>query len=232
MRWGLSVVGNLALGLILISAFADQVLADGGGNSEEFKREVNGYEVFLVFANGEAQKGRNELTIELHDPQGLPVKNAVVTLSTEMNMENSSGADMDMGGKTDTGSMDTVDTGMTDMDMMGMDMGGQTSANQNISIVTYARPEGATLRAGDKTGQYIGGVEFDDAGQWTITVNFVTQGQEGSVSFVIDITEGKKHGPNNWLVLFGFLGLNIAVIAAAAITKRKRTKGTLREGTA
>lgn len=65
--------------LFLLLTFPSFALADVG--SEGFKQEIDGYQVELVFAAGQAHLGSNELAIKLHNAHGQPLNDAVVKVS-------------------------------------------------------------------------------------------------------------------------------------------------------
>ena len=79
---------------------------------------------------------------------------------------------------------------------------------------------GKALAAGQTEGEYVGQVVFPNAGEWLLTVSYEIAGKERTATFAVNATRTQE----TWWVLSGFLGVNLAVIAAAGITKRKTSK--------
>ncbi|MBI5052017.1 MAG: hypothetical protein HZB52_01975 [Chloroflexi bacterium] len=81
---------------------------------------------------------------------------------------------------------------------------------------------GHDLTASSIAGEYVGQLNLPEAGEWLVTVHFMADGAEKEAAFAV--TANRDWG--KFAVLSGFLGVNVAVIAAAAITKGKFVKGT------
>jgi hypothetical protein len=79
---------------------------------------------------------------------------------------------------------------------------------------------GKPLTAGKSEGDYVGQVMIPNAGEWLLTINYKVAGKEEMAMFAVNATRA----PETWLVLGGFLGVNLAVIAIAGITKRQVVK--------
>jgi hypothetical protein len=78
----------------------------------------------------------------------------------------------------------------------------------------------AELAAGSRPGEYEGQVSFTAEGRWLVKVSLSAQGQSQEVEFTVDVV---KRGPN-WYVLGGFLSVNMAVVATAAVMKQRAAK--------
>ena len=99
--------------------------------------------------------------------------------------------------------------------------GTESSAKKNTHGASTQSPErvkAVELKAGHETGEYVGQVKFHDAGKWNIKVTFVVQQQPKSATFEADVM---KADASKWYVLWGFLGVNLAVIITAAATRKK-----------
>lgn len=86
-------------------------------------------------------------------------------------------------------------------------------------------PVAVALASGHEIGEYAGEAETAETGQWMIQVMFAVPQQERSVAFMVDV---KKGGPN-WPVLWGFLIVNVAIIAIAAMTRKKSVSSPVQE---
>lgn len=86
------------------------------------------------------------------------------------------------------------------------------------STQSRERVKAVQLKAGHETGEYVGQVKFHDAGKWNVKVTFVVQQQQKSATFLVDIM---KADVSKWYVIWGFLGVNVAVFIAAAVTRKK-----------
>jgi hypothetical protein len=77
-----------------------------------------------------------------------------------------------------------------------------------------------TLTASSVAGEYAGKLNLPEAGEWLVTVHFMINGAEKEAAF--PVTANRDWG--KVAVLSGFLGVNVAVVAGAAITKGKFVK--------
>lgn len=184
---------NLVLGLILLLSFAGQAQAsEEMGSKGGYEKVVDGYEVKLAFEGGEAQKGRNKVHLKIEDAKGKPVRSSRVTL-TATSPESNRPIEIEL--KT----------------------GHEAGESFGESIRKLLLPGSTSSDGGLKTGEYGGELEFDEVGPWMIKVTFAIQEKERAVEFEADISQGRP----NWYVLWGFLGVNIAIIIAAAVIRRK-----------
>jgi hypothetical protein len=79
---------------------------------------------------------------------------------------------------------------------------------------------GKPLTAGKSEGEYTGQVMIPNAGDWWLVVQSEIAGKEEMTMFAVNATRA----PETWLVLGGFLGVNLAVIVTAGMTKRRIAK--------
>ena len=91
---------------------------------------------------------------------------------------------------------------------------------KNTSHDADAGHAGKPMTAGKTEGEYVGQVVIPNAGEWLLTVNYQVAGKDAMAMFAVNATRSAE----TWLVLSGFLGVNLAVIATAGITKRKALK--------
>lgn len=76
------------------------------------------------------------------------------------------------------------------------------------------------LAAAAIAGEYVGQLNFPESGEWWVTVHVAVDGAEKEAAF--PVTVNRDWG--KFAVLSGFLSLNVAVVAVAAITKNKSVK--------
>jgi hypothetical protein len=69
-----------------------------------------------------------------------------------------------------------------------------------------------------ESGEYAGNLSFATSGEWMFNVHFTVNGETTEVDFPIDIARTLGL---NYAILAGFLGINAAAIATAAVLKRK-----------
>jgi hypothetical protein len=69
-----------------------------------------------------------------------------------------------------------------------------------------------------ESGEYAGELHFDASGEWMFNVHFTVNGETTEVDFPVEIARTLGL---NYAVLTGFFGFNIAVVAIAAVLKRK-----------
>ena len=74
-----------------------------------------------------------------------------------------------------------------------------------------------SLHATDQAGEYDGDLTFSAAGHWMLSVHITQNGQMTEVGFPLDVPASST----GLMVLSGFAGFNIVIIAAAALTKRR-----------
>jgi hypothetical protein len=192
----------------LLFALPKTVLADGGTGGTE--KEVNGYHVALIF--GEPIKaGENQFHIQITDAMGMPVTNAEVKVSA-MPTEG-----MEMATEVPAVGVMTSNSG-------GMDMATEAPATGVMKPNKPAADEHSEdvltvmLEPTVESGEYAGNLSFATSGEWMFNVHFTVNGETTEVDFPIDIARTLGL---NYAILAGFLGINAAAIATAAVLKRK-----------
>ncbi len=187
-----SMLGGIALGVAAFLLMAGQALAGGGDGHEE---HVDGYKVVLSVGEGTARKGHNDARIELQDSQGRGVSGARVVLQV---MKHDGVNDANAGGGGHEG------------------MAGHTDRTPPAPSIHDAPETKVELHPGHHAGEYVGELDFDDAGDWMVEAAFEVEGIERSVAFTVEVpNDGQKV-----FVIWGFLGTMAAVVVTAGIVKR------------
>jgi hypothetical protein len=192
----------------LLLAFPKTVFADGGEGGTE--QEVNGYHITLIFVEP-IKTGENQFHIQITDSMGMPVPNAEVEISAmpaegmEMATEVSSTGVM----TSNSGGMDMA----TEVPATGVMKPNEPAAEEHDEEVLIVMLE-PTM----ESGEYAGEISFDASGEWMFNVHFTINGETTEVDFPVEIARTLGL---NYAVLAGFFGFNIAVVAIAAVLKRK-----------
>ena len=211
----------------------------------------NSYAVEVVFPSA-VIAGSNDVAVRVRDAAtGEPLRNAVVRLAVETATEvNAQGAaasdDVTMPGHGDAAA-DGHDSGPTATDAavvaedhdsaaMPSHQTAETNAVDNPASDSAGHGHGdasdapATLAASSVPGEYAGQVQFSDVGEWRLTVTVTAEGEQPPgddrglpQAAEVAVTVARDQG--RLIVLGGFLGVNIAILATAAITKHKTVKG-------
>lgn len=217
---GLSIF--LLLALPLQGAVAD-------GQGEGIEKEVNGYHVRLVFVE-DPKIGENDFHIQITDSMGMPVPNVEVLVMAapyEDMSEHEEDANEESHGTDTMSGMDMPEAESTEAEtdsMPGMDMSEEESTEETNSDA-HGSDDGhgetaiqeIVLKAGHETGEYEGNISLNRSGDWIFHVQFTVNGQLNEVEMPITVAGiDAKYG-----ILAGFLGINVTVISAAAISKRK-----------
>ena len=192
----------------LLLAFPKTVFADGGEGGAE--QEVNGYHITLIFVEP-IKTGENQFHIQITDSMGMPVPNAEVEVSAmpaegmEMSTEVPSTGVM----TSNSGGMDMA----TEVPVTGVMQPNEPAAEEHDEEVLTVMLE-PTM----ESGEYAGELSFDASGEWMFNVHFTINGETTEVDFPIEIARTLGL---NYAVLTGFFGFNLAVVAIAAVLKRK-----------
>jgi hypothetical protein len=204
------------------------------------------YTVEVVFQSA-VVAGNNQTTVRVKDATtGEPLLNAVVhvTVNSPVQPEtasdtegaaatvghaedgadghDSAGMDMDM----DMDTMDHAQAGADGHDAAGTTVHEEAAADdhntgEEAAGHGHAAPADVTLQAGSVPGEYLGQVEVPDVGDWLLTVHVAAEDADQEVRVAVTATRDI----GRLIALGGFLSLNIAIIATAAITKRKTVQG-------
>ena len=201
----------LIVTLLLFFSVFTSVSADGGNNP--FEKEAGGYKVNLV-AEEPKEAGSSDIVIKLRTEQGEPVDGATVQVEVAEAdghaEEESDHASEDQKNNDDGhGSMETTQKVGDHMESKGS----ETQPDE------HNKAQAITFETGNEPGEYHGTIDLPKAGNWVVTVHFEVDHEEYKVEFPVEVQPGfSKAG-----VLAGFLGVNVAVVASAAVQKRKQT---------
>ncbi|MGC1376055.1 MAG: hypothetical protein WA821_07535 [Anaerolineales bacterium] len=193
---------------VLFLATPGLARADEGNGGMEMV--VNGYHVRLIFPNP-AKTGENQFHVQLVGADGSPVTSAAVQVAAQPVAETVPSA--------------TPDDGMAGMaGMSGMSAATPTAeamAGVNVNEPA-AQPVSVALQAGSDAGDYDGTISFPQAGHWALHMHvMLTNGEMFSTEFPLDVAPG---APASYGILAGFFGLNVLIIVAAVVTKRKTVR--------
>ena len=205
----LSLLAISILGIALIfprTAFASEEV-------EMYEAEVNGYHVSLGFL-AEIKAGENEVHVQILDPEGLPVDSTEVEIMT-MRMEEDAHGENESHGTSETEQTSEHNN------MPGMNMETEPATESTLSMETDSHQGSTTLLEHHmEDSEYKGVLKFDKSGEWNVVVHFTVGGELLEVDFPVAVVGAmSRYG-----VLTGIFGLNVAIISAAAIAKRKTAK--------
>ena len=187
-------IGFCLLGLMAIlmpTGLALATSSEGG-----FEQEVDGYHVQLVF-EGHPKTGSNEVGVRITDPGGNPLLGAVVEVSLGPAAE-----------------------GHQEMEAEGMaEDHGEMEAEVHEETGGHSESKSVLLTATGEEGLYSGEISFSEPGDWFVSVRILLEDEmvEKELSFPVDVVAS---GPP-WVVLSGFFGINLIVVAVAGFLKRK-----------
>jgi hypothetical protein len=206
--------GLLLIISTLLLAFPATVFADGGAGGSE--KEVNGYHIILTFVEP-VKPGENQFHIQIADSMGMPVANAEVEVSA-MPVE---GMD-EMAMATEAPAVGVM-TSKNNMDGMGMateePATGIMQPNQSATDGHGEESLTVTLEPTTESGEYAGELHFDTSGEWMFNVHFTVNDKTASVEFPFEVTRSLAL---NYGILAGFFSFNVAVVAYAAVLKKRK----------
>lgn len=212
---GLITIFLIAATLLL--AFPKTVFADGGGEGG-IEKEVNGYHVTLIFAEP-AKAGENQFHIQITDAMGMPITNAEVEVSA-MPAEG-----MDEHGEDSEMAAEVPSIGVMTSNSSGMDMAAEEPSTGVMKPSEPAADEHGEetltviLEPTTESGEYAGEFHFDKSGEWMFNVHFTVNGETNKVDFPVEIARALAL---NYGILAGFFSFNVAVVAYAAILKKRK----------
>ena len=149
---------------------------------------------------------------------GMPIRNAKVEVSA-MPAEGMSEHD-----ENEEMAAEVPSVGVMTSNSDGMDMGSEAPATGVMQSNEPAADEHGEevskimLEPTMESGEYAGELHFDASGEWMFNVHFTVNGETTEVDFPVEIARTLGL---NYAVLSGFFGFNVAVVAAAAVLKRK-----------
>jgi hypothetical protein len=223
------------LSIFLLLALPLQgVLADGQGEGVE--KEVNGYHVRLVFVEA-PRIGENDFHVQITDSMGMPVANAEVMIMAapyEDMSDHEEDANEESHGTDSMSGMDMPEAEPTEAEtdsMHGMDMSEEESTDETNADAHGESQDShgsedehgessmqeIALVAGHEGGEYAGTVSLHRPGDWVFHVQFTAGGQLHELELPITVAGIAA----KYSILAGFFGINVVVISAAAMTKRR-----------
>jgi hypothetical protein len=240
-------VRSMRLAALLVSgalllALTRPALADSGDG--HYQQVVNGYHIELVFI-GPVTPAVLPVQVILADPHGLPVTEArvqvvqtlVAALST--GEHGAAGGDTHADGAADgdhasTGADDHADAEDTHAQAEATSVRsnapdteaehGHTEpvtapADPHDESVPHTHEDSSLfqLTRGETAGNYGGSVIFFQPGQYAVHVEFAIGDEEHAAEFVVDV---QPPDPGRG-VSAAFAGVNLAILATAAVIKRK-----------
>ena len=236
----------LLLGAILLIALAlpASALADGGGEDGlEFTQTINGYTVTLVFEKP-AFVGENPIHIQIMDAAGMPVTGADVEVSLEVSLEEAESDHEETETSAESG-MPGMDESPTVMPtsvpaaMPGMGGMGESpvvaptstpASTPSINSMSPVDPEAeheqigmVALAAGHEDGAYEGEISIESDGDMVVRAHLTIQGELMEVEFPVHVAKSNTGA----IILASFFTVNVALIAAAVVMKRKPLSVTL-----
>ncbi|MCX6067100.1 MAG: hypothetical protein NT121_15320 [Chloroflexi bacterium] len=218
--------------LLLALALPISALADGGTGGNELTQTVNGYQVTLVLEKP-AFVGENQIQILVKDGMNMPVSQA----DLEVSVVEAEAEHVETEPTAETGTVSGKDTQPTAVagTMSGMDaqpttevgtmsgMLAQPTAEIGTMTSTSEQPAGhdqmgmVALAAGHESGEYEGQISIESDGDQIIRVHLTVDGKLMEVDFPIHVAKSKT----GTIVLSSFFAVDIVLIAAAVVMKRK-----------
>jgi hypothetical protein len=195
---------------ILTILFANPytALADGGGG-HGVEAEVNGFHVTLASQNDWA-KGENTIVVTIADGMEMPVSNADVEILVT---PKAAGHAVEQPQE----SMPGMDTPATEAPAMpGMDTNtSATAVPGTMTRVGKTASPNAMLES--EPGTYTFNTHLNAAGEQDVQVLFHANGEMLQADFVVEVVGTNSRNS----VLWGFVMVNMVLVASAGIMKRK-----------
>lgn len=165
--------------------------------------------------------GNNALAVQLRDAKtGKPLHDATVRVAIVAPKHSPTKSDDDHSTVKKDDHAKTDDHSVTKKDdhakTESQSAGAKNSGHDDGDTGHAGKP----LTAGKSEGEYTGQVMIPNAGDWWLVVQSEIAGKEEMTMFAVNATRA----PETWLVLGGFLGVNLAVIVTAGMTKRRIAK--------
>jgi hypothetical protein len=199
LRW---LIFGLAVSLLILMLPGTILPHDGDKGTLV---TTGGYQVSLVFPEP-VKVGRNPVNLKILDETGLPVSGARVEISNKpVKIMQDPQVSMASGAHTHMmGGMHGMNHAMHNMqDMPGMN-----------AAPTVARSRGLNRMPGD----YFEVITFSAPGQWTLNTHSSINGQTFDANFPVNVAASHSA---SLTILAVFAGLNVLIIWAASVSKRK-----------
>jgi hypothetical protein len=212
MKRFLHITLTLLIMIAIVSATPSSVLASEGDDGNALEMEVNGYHVTLDSQN-DWKKGENTIVVTLMDSIGMPVQDADVEIliaaksdehaeaegeHAEPETESAHGAEQ---GHSSMPGMDMSEPAVEASDMPAHD-------EEMINPISLSESEG---------GVYLIETHLESSGPHEMSVMFHVNGEMLQADFVVDILEVLSKA----IVLWGFVAINVVLIASAGVMKKR-----------
>ena len=206
MRRFLHITLTLLILIGIVSANPSSVLASEGDDENVLEMEVNGYHVTLASQN-DWKKGENTLVVTLMDSMGMPVTNADVEILMGPKSEEHAELEIESAPAAEQGhsSMPGMDMGEPAVEASDMPAHDEESANPVPLMETHEH------------GVYIAETHVESSGRHEVNVMFHVNGEMLQADFVVEILGALS----KTIVLWGFVAVNIVLIASAGMLKRQ-----------
>jgi hypothetical protein len=219
--------------LILFSAM-ERASADSGDS--HLHATIDGYTVELVFPGGQPQAGPNTLLVYLRDPGAQPLNSTTVQVAAVPVQGTAAGGHS----HTESANADAPDSGHTEdstREHGGIAQPEITAEEHRHSGATPAPQTDMTphelthdeddqhidtimtqLEVGTEPGTYTGLLHFDSSGAWQVQIRIAAAGVNHTGSIAVAVAEPD----GDWRILGAFGGVNVLIIAAAGVLKRRQ----------
>ena len=216
MRRFLHILFAVLFTVTLVSANTSSAFASEGDDEHAMEMEVNGFHVTLESQN-EWKKGENTIVVTLMDSMGMPVHDADVEVLIAPKADEHTSAETGHGAEQEHDAMPGMDMGSdSDHDSMsGVDMGEVAEpmpAHDEESVEPISM-----MPSHHEAGMYSVETHLESSGEHEITVMFHVNGEMIQATFVVDILRNFSKS----LVLWGFVAVNISLIASAGMLKKQ-----------
>ena len=175
--------------------------------------EVNGYHVTLASQNN-WKKGENTLVVTLMDSMGMPVTNADVEILMGPKSEEHADAE-NAHAELEIVSAPSAEQGHSSMP--GMDMGEPAAEASDMPVHDEETTNPVPLMETHEHGVYIAETHVESSGTHEVNVMFHVNGEMLQADFVVEILGALS----KTIVLWGFVAVNLVLIASAGMLKKQ-----------
>ena len=183
------------------------VLANEGDGRHQLEMEVNGYHVTLASQNDWA-KGENTIVVTLVDGMGMPVRNTDVEILIAPKSDGHAESELDTAHGTDQ-QQDA---------MPGMDMGAAATETPDMPTHDEEIAEPISMTESDEHGMYMVETHLESSGEHDVHVMFHVNGEMLQADFIVEVPGTNSKA----IVLWGFLVVNVALVASAGMLSQAR----------
>jgi len=193
---------TLLLIISIVFANPGTVLASEGDGGHGLEVEINGYHVTLSSEN-DWVKGENIILVTLEDSMGMPVSNADVEILIAPKVDEH--VEEDTHGAEE----------QSPNSMPGMDMGEPETSTLPAHDEETIEP--VAMTESHEHGVYVLETHLESSGAHEVQVFFHVNGEMLEVDFIVDV----PGMASKTIVLWGFLVVNIGLVASASLLKKQ-----------